>query len=286
MEQLPVYGSLEALSPRVAAIHDISGFGKCSLTVVLPILSAAGLEACALPTAILSTHTGGFTDFTYRDLTDDIMPVYRHWQDLGIRFDAAYSGYLGSHAQLGIVSDMYDCMREDGTKIIVDPVMADNGSLYALFDESFPLGMRALCEKADIIVPNITEATLMLGEPYREGPYTRDYIEGLLRKLAQLPSELAVLTGVHFDEEKLGAACIDVKTGKIEYAMAKRVAGSYHGTGDIFASVLSAGLLLGKNPQAAMQRAADFTADAARRTLDAGRNVKYGVYFEAGLRDL
>ena len=286
MENLPVYGSLEALSPRVAAIHDISGFGKCSLTVVLPILSAAGLEACALPTAILSTHTGGFTDFTYRDLTDDIMPVYKHWQELGIHFDAAYSGYLGSHAQLGIVSDIYKCMREDGTKIIVDPVMADNGALYALFDESFPLGMRTLCETADIIVPNITEATLMIGEPYREGPYTRDYIEGLLKRLAELPRELVVLTGVHFDENELGAACIDVKTGKIEYAMTQRVAGAYHGTGDIFASVLTAGLMLGKSARAAMQQAADFTAAAVRRTLDAGRNVKYGVYFEAGLKDL
>ena len=286
MEQQPVYGSLEALSPRVAAIHDISGFGRCSLTVVLPILSAAGLEACAIPTAILSTHTGGFSNFTYHDLTDDIMPVYRHWQELGIRFDAAYSGYLGSHAQLGIVSDIYKCMRADGTKIIVDPVMADNGALYALFDESFPLGMRALCESADVIVPNITEAVLMLGEPYREGPYTREYIEGLLKRLAELPSELVVLTGVHFDENELGAACIDVKTGKIEYAMANRIAGAYHGTGDIFASVLTAGLLLGKAPHDAMQKAADFTADAVRRTLEAGRGVKYGVWFEAGLRDL
>lgn len=282
----PVYGSLEALTPRVAAIHDISGFGKCSLTVVLPILSAAGLEACAVPTAILSTHTGGFEGFTYRDLTDDIMPLYDHWKSLGIHFDAAYSGYLGSHAQLGIVSDIYKSMHADGTKIIVDPVMADNGKLYTLFDESFPLGMRSLCEMADVIIPNITEAALMLGEPYREGPYTREYIEGLLVKLAELPSELAVLTGVHFNDNELGAACIDVKTGKIEYAMSGRVPGAYHGTGDIFASMLTAGLLLGKSPRDAMQRAADFTADAAKRTLDAGRGVKYGVYFEAGLKDL
>ena len=286
MEQQSVYGSLETLTPRVAAIHDISGFGKCSLTVVLPILSAAGLEACAIPTAILSTHTGGFTDFTYRDLTDDIMPVYRHWQELGIHFDAAYSGYLGSHAQLGIVSEIYKCMRADGTKIIVDPVMADHGSLYALFDETFPAGMRALCQQADVIVPNLTEAALMLGEPYREGPYAREYIEDMLRKLAELPGELAVLTGVCFDETELGAACIDVKTGKIEYAMAQRVPGSYHGTGDIFASVLTAELLLGKTPQASMQKAADFTAAAAKRTLDAGKGVKYGVWFEAGLKDL
>ena len=286
MEQQPVYGSLDTLCPRVAAIHDISGFGKCSLTVVLPILSAAGLEACALPTAILSTHTGGFSDFTYRDLTDDIMPVYKHWQELGIHFDAAYSGYLGSHAQLGIVSDIYKCMRADGTKIIVDPVMADHGELYALFDEAFPQGMRALCEQADVIVPNITEAALMLGEPYRDGPYTHEYIEELLKKLAKLPRELVVLTGVCFDEHELGSACIDVKTGKIEYAMAQRVEGSFHGTGDIFASVLTAGLMLGKSPQAAMQKAADFTADAARRTIAAGKGVKYGVYFEAGLRDL
>lgn len=279
-------GSLRALSPRVAAIHDISGFGKCSLTVVLPILSAAGVETCVIPTAILSTHTGGFEGYTWRDLTDDIMPVYSHWNNLGIKFDAGYSGYLGSKEQLGIVSDIFKSMKKDGSLIIVDPVMADYGRLYASFEESFPEGMRGLCTGADVIIPNITEAVLMLGEPYVEGPYTPDYIEGLLKRLAALPSRLAVLTGVHFDDRQLGAACIDVETGKIEYAMAERVPGAYHGTGDIFGSVLTAGLVLGKTPRDTMQRAADFTADAARRTLALGSDVRYGVLFEPGLRDL
>ncbi|MDR3209479.1 MAG: bifunctional hydroxymethylpyrimidine kinase/phosphomethylpyrimidine kinase, partial [Oscillospiraceae bacterium] len=160
---------------RVAAIHDISCFGKCSLTVALPILSAAGIECAVLPTAVLSTHTGGFSGYTYRDLTDDLLPIWRHWQTLGLRFDAAYSGYLGSEAQLEIVAEIFDRLRAQDSLIIADPVMADDGRLYASFAPTFPDGMRALCTRADIILPNMTEAALLLGEPYREGPYTREY---------------------------------------------------------------------------------------------------------------
>lgn len=272
--------------PRVAAIHDISGFGKCSLTVALPILSAAGIETSVIPTAILSTHTGGFEGYTYRDLTEDVLPIFRHWESLGLEFDAGYSGFLGSAEQLAIVSEIFAAMKARGALIVVDPVMADHGALYPTFDTEFPMGMRGLCERADVIVPNITEAALMLGEEYREGPYTTEYIERLMLKLAELPEKLAVLTGVTFDEDKLGAAVIDVKTKKIEYAMSRRVPGSYHGTGDVFASALVAGLVRGQTPQAALQRAADFTADAAERTLNAGTDIRFGVNFEEGLKDL
>ncbi|MDR0904917.1 MAG: pyridoxamine kinase [Oscillospiraceae bacterium] len=273
---------------NIVAIHDISCFGKCSLTVALPILSAAGIETAVIPTAVLSTHTGGFSGYTYRDLTEDIMPIFRHWQSLGLKFDAAYSGFLGSPEQLGIVEEIFRELAAQGSLIVVDPVMADDGKLYSTFDENFPAGMRRLCERADIIVPNLTEAALILGEPYREGPYTREYIEEILTKLAAIPKKLAVLTGVYFegDEGRLGAACIDVKTRKTEYALAERVPGSYHGTGDVFASALAAGLLLGREPQAAMQRAADFTAAAAKRTLDNGTDRRYGVAFEEGLGTL
>ncbi|MDR0838333.1 MAG: pyridoxamine kinase [Oscillospiraceae bacterium] len=271
--------------PRVAAIHDISCFGKCSLTVALPILSAAGIETAVIPTAVLSTHTGGFTGYTYRDLTEDVLPIFRHWRDIGLKFDAGYSGFLGSPEQLEIVSEIFAEMKKQGALIVVDPVMADNGKLYPTFDAGFPAGMRKLCEGADVIVPNLTEAALMLGEEYRDGPYTRGYIEEMMYRLAELPAKLAVLTGVFFDEEQLGAAVIDARTKKIDYAFSKRVQGSYHGTGDVFASALVAGLVLGKAPQAALQRAADFTADAARRTLEAGTDIRFGVNFEEGLRD-
>ena len=267
---------------NIVAIHDISCFGKCSLTVALPILSAAGIETAVIPTAVLSTHTGGFSDYTYRDLTDDILPIYRHWQSLGLTFDAAYSGYLGSEAQLAIIEEIFADMTSKGALIIVDPVMADDGVLYASFPQSFPAGMRRLCEKADIIVPNLTEAALLLGEEYVAGPYTREYVEDVLRKLAAIPKKLAVLTGVYFegDEQRLGTASIDVATGAIEYALAPRVPGSYHGTGDVFASALSAELLLGKTPLDAMQTAAEFTAAAAQRTFDANTDRRYGVAFE------
>ena len=169
---------------RVAAIHDLSGFGKCSLTVALPILSAAGIETSALPTAILSTHTGG------------MRPFMKHWKELDIRFDAVYSGFLGSFEQLDIVKEFFSLFKREDNLILVDPVMGDNGELYKIFTPKFAKGMRSLCEKADIIVPNLTEAALLLGEPYQAGPYTKAYIDGILHKLSQLGPKQVVLTGV------------------------------------------------------------------------------------------
>lgn len=148
---------------RVLAIHDVSCVGKCSLTVALPIISATGVECSALPTAVLSTHTGGFTGYTYRDLTVDIMPIMNHWKSLNVRFDGIYTGFLGSFEQIDLVSDIFDQLGEHAL-ICVDPVMADNGQLYKVFPPTFPAGMRKLCAKADVILPNITEATLLLGE--------------------------------------------------------------------------------------------------------------------------
>lgn len=162
---------------RVAAIHDLSGFGKCSLTVALPILSAAGIEACAMPTAILSTHTGGISGYTYHDLTSDMRAFMQHWKSLDIQFDATYSGFLGSFEQLDLVKEFFELFRSKNNLILVDPVMADNGELYRIFQPEFAVGMRSLCKKADIIVPNLTEAALLLEESYHPGPYTQAYIE-------------------------------------------------------------------------------------------------------------
>jgi pyridoxine kinase len=268
---------------RVAAIHDISCFGKCSLTVALPIISAAGIETAVIPTAVLSTHTGGFTGYTYRDLTDDITPIFDHWNTLGLTFDAGYSGYLGSFDQLKMVSDIFDSMRAKGAKIFVDPVMADNGQLYASFDASFPSGMRTLCERADVIMPNITEAALLLGEDYVEGPYTRGYIEGLLKRLAEINGRTVVLTGVYFDDKELGAMSYDARTGKTDIALAQKIPGSYHGTGDVFGSALVATAVLGKEMKDALKTAVDFTVAAIARTSAAGTDMRYGVNFEQEL---
>ena len=271
---------------RILAVHDISCVGKCSLTVALPIISAAGIETSVLPTAVLSTHTGGFTGYTYRDLTEDIRPIEDHWETLGLSFDAIYTGFLGSFEQVEIVSELFDRFKTKDNLILVDPVMADNGELYSVFTPDFPLEMRKLCAKADVIIPNMTEAHLMLKKPYKDGPYTKEYIESLLRELAQIGAPKIVLTGVYFDDKTLGAACFDKEAGKISYAMTPKIEGSYHGTGDVFGSALLSALLNGKDISAASQVAADFTAGSIQRTKDAKTDIRYGVNFEAGIPSL
>lgn len=271
---------------RVAAIHDLSGFGKCSLTVALPILSAAGLETSALPTAVLSTHTGGISGYTYRDLTEDMLPFMRHWKDLDIRFDAIYSGFLGSFEQLEIVKDFFSLFKRNDNLILVDPVMADNGELYKIFTPAFARGMRSLCEKADIIVPNLTEAALLLDEPYHAGPYTKAYIESVLRQLSQLGPSQIVLTGVYFDENELGAATYDARRDRTEYILSDRIPGYYHGTGDVFASALLSGLLNNFNLERSAEIAVRFTTESILRTFKAQTDYRFGVNFEQSIPDL
>ena len=265
---------------RVAAIHDISGFGKCSLTVALPIISAAGIEVSVLPTAVLSTHTGGFTGFTYRDLTEDMQPIANHWKSLNINFDSIYTGFLGSFEQLDLVTDFFKSFKTADNLILVDPVMADNGELYKIFSPEFAKGMSKLCEKADIIVPNLTEAALLIGEPYNPGPYSQSYIEDLLKKLSSLGPEKIVLTGVFFNKEELGAATYDSVSGEISYNFEKRVEGYFHGTGDVFASALLSAILNDFPLNEAATIAARFTVSSIRKTAAAGTDIRFGVNFE------
>lgn len=270
---------------RVAAIHDLSGFGKCSLTVALPILSAAGIETSALPTAILSTHTGGISGYTYRDLTADMRPVMEHWKSLGIHFDAIYTGYLGSFEQLDIVKEFFDSFKRADTLILVDPVMGDNGSLYTSFTPTFATGMRRLCRKADIIVPNLTEAALLLDEPFHPGPYTPAYIESTLRKLADLGPGKIVLTGVSFRDDELGAATYDKANDTIDYVFTQKIPGYYHGTGDVFASALLSALMNEFSLLDSAAIAVNFTADSIRRTYKAKTDHRFGVNFEQSFPD-
>ncbi len=265
---------------RVAAIHDISGFGKCSLTVALPILSAAGIETSVIPTAVLSTHTGGIEGFTYRDLTNDMLKFANHWHSLNLKFDSIYTGFLGSYEQIDIVSSIFDLLKSSNTLIMVDPCMADNGELYKIYSDKMVEGMSKLCAKANIIVPNITEACFMLGKEYKQGPYTKDYIKSLLTELTSLGCEKIVLTGVWFDNDKLGAACYDKVTKTVEYAFNNRIDGSYHGTGDVFASALLAGLLNNFTLIESTQIAVDFTYSAILKTAKAHTDTRFGVNFE------
>lgn len=271
---------------RVAAIHDISGFGKCSLTVALPILSAAGMETTVLPTAVLSTHTGGIEGFTYRDLTEDIAPITKHWKSLNIHFDAIYTGFLGSFEQLDLVTEFFETFKTPDNLILVDPVMADNGEMYKIFSPEFAVGMRKLCEKADIIVPNLTEAALLLGEEYNAGPYTPEYIEGMLKKLSALGPKQVVLTGVFFNENELGAATYDAASGEVAYAFEKRVPGYFHGTGDVFGSALLSGILNGFTLNEAALIAVRFTTSSIRKTAEAGTDIRFGVNFEHTIPEL
>lgn len=271
---------------RVAAIHDISGFGKCSLTVALPIISAAGIEVAVIPTAVLSTHTGGFEGYTYRDLTDDMRPMAKHWETLGIEFDAIYSGFLGSFEQIAIVKHFIDTFRKKGSVVLVDPAMADNGTMYPVFDMKFAKEMAGLCAKADIIVPNMTEAAFLLGDEYVEKPYTHEYIDDLLCRLSNMGPSKVVLTGVMFDEGRLGAASFDKDNGELSYAFSDTISGNFHGTGDIFASAMLAAILSDKTLAEAAQIAVNFTCGSIQRTKDAGTDVRFGVNFEMGIADL
>ena len=268
---------------RVLAIHDISGVGKCSLTVALPILSAAGCECAVMPTAVLSTHTGGFEGFTFRDLTDDMLPMARHWQAEGITFDALYSGYLGSLGQIGIVREVFDMFRGQAKLIMVDPVFADHGRLYSRFTEAHVRGMAELCRHADIITPNRTEAAFMLGREYKDGIQTEEEVRELLLALASLKVSKIVLTGVQLSEEDYGAACYDCYTHNIDYAMSRHISGIYHGTGDVFGSFLLGALMKGKPLSDAMTVAVNCTHSAIRLTADAGLKPRMGVSFEAVL---
>lgn len=263
---------------RVLAIHDISCIGKCSLTVVLPIISASGTECSILPTSVLSTHTGGFEGFTFRDLTDEITPITDHWKSLGISVDAIYSGYLGSFHQIDLMKKLFDDFRTEDNLICVDPVMGDNGSLYSLFDESFAKGMAELCGKADLIMPNITEASFMTGVPYKESGYNEAYIESVIEALHALGAKKVVLTGVSFEENKLGAAASE--NGKITYVMSDRIEGYYHGTGDVFGSALVGALTNDKPLEKAMEIAVKYTVACIKRTKEAATEARYGVCFE------
>lgn len=268
---------------RVLAVHDISCVGRCSLTVALPIISSVGLECSVLPTAVLSTHTGGFTGFTYRDLTDDIVPIKEHWRALGMRFGAIYTGFLGSFEQIDLVKGLIADFPE--ATVYVDPVMADKGKLYSVFGPDFPAGMRTLCEKADVIKPNITELSMMLGVEYREGPYTREYVSDMLERARAFGARKIVLTGISFRQGEIGSVYMDYGTGETGEVMRPEIPGYYHGTGDVFGSALVGACESGLSLGDAVECAVDLTVGSITRTHGSGEDVRYGVDFEPGLAD-
>lgn len=266
---------------RILTVQDISCLGQCSMTVALPILSACGHETCVLPTAVLSTHTGGFGAVHYRDLTEDISPILAHWQRSDIRFDAIYAGYLGSIKQIESVRNLFDTMLEEGGARVLDPAMADHGKLYKGFDQQYVDAMKGLCAHADVLIPNVTEACFLTETQYeqRNDP---EFAGMLLEKLATL-CPCVVLTGVSNAPDKTGVAVHN--DGEIQFYYHERLPQSYHGTGDIFASAFVGAWQRGNSLEAAVKTAADFTALCIRKTWENPAHP-YGVKFEEALPEL
>lgn len=266
---------------RIVTIQDISCVGKCSLTVALPIISAMGVEAAIIPTAVLSTHTM-FSGFTCKDLTDEITPITRHWKDEKFGFDAIYTGYLGSFEQIDLMAKLFDDFKTDSNVVLVDPVMADNGKLYPAFDEAFAAKMATLCGKADIIVPNITEASFMTGMEYKE-EYDEAYVKEMLSKLSELGAKICVLTGVSFKEGTTGVMGYDKENDEYFYYAHEKLGKSYHGTGDVFASTCVGAMMNGLDWKESLKIAADYTTECIRQTMADPNGCWYGVHFEQAI---
>lgn len=267
---------------RILTIQDISCVGQCSLTVALPILSACGHETAILPSAVLSTHTGGFKGFTFRDLSDDIPGIQKHWIDNKIDFDAVYTGYLGSTKQIDMVKNiMHTLLRPKGRKI-VDPAMADNGKLYVGFDRQYVDAMKTLCAEADVVLPNITEASMLTDSEYKES-YDEAYINMLAEKLIKLGSKAVVLTGVSFKQDKTGVMVYE--NGKKNYYEHKKISKGSHGTGDVYASAFVGALYKNKSMFESAKIAADYTVKCIENTYK-DESHWYGAKFETAIPEL
>ena len=266
---------------RILTVQDISCVGRCSLTVALPIISAAGVEAGVLPTAVLSTHTA-FPKFTFCDLTDEIEGISKTFSELDIGFDAIYTGYLGSFRQLSLVSDPIDRHKNDSCSVIIDPAMADHGQLYKGFTPEFAKAMATLCSKADLVIPNLTEACFMLDIPYTED-YDEEYIRDILKRLTKLGAKRVALTGISFDPKKLGSYSYDSATDTYFSYFNDKLPVEYHGTGDIFASATLGALMREHTLESALMVAVDYTLECIRLTMADENRRTYGVNFEEAL---
>ena len=267
------------MDKRLLTIQDISCVGQCSLTVALPVISACGIETAILPSSVLSNHTGGFSGWTFHDLTDDMPKILERWLTEKISFDAFYTGYV-SKTQIPYILEIMEKSARSGALRIVDPVMADNGKLYAGFDKDFPLEMKKLINGADVIMPNLTEAAFLLGQPYVAEGYDKAFIEKMARELAALGAKNVIITGVSFEHSKLGVAVYNGKT--VDYYFNEKQAVNAHGTGDLFASVVSGALLRGKTLIEAASLAADVVVEAIKQT-SGDKEHWYGVKFEKAL---
>ena len=271
---------------RAAAVHDISGFGRCSLTVALPVLSAMGVQACALPTAYLSAHTA-FPKFTFLDMTDDMIKTAGHWKEMDIRFDALYSGFLGSERQIDVVADFFGAFKkDDSTLIVVDPVMGDDGKAYKTYTPGMCARMRELVEMADLVTPNVTEASILLGIPYESAPKKPEEFKDWLDGLSGGGKRSVVITGIKPVECRIGQVYFDRATGDYGFIDRDFVGRMFHGTGDLYSSVVVGSLMHGKPLADSVELAARFVHDCCELSFADGTSAAEGVRFESLLYKL
>ena len=270
---------------KVVTVQDISCVGKCSCTAALPILSACGIETVVLPTALLSAHTDGFGENTFLDLTSEMKRIAEHWKSIKLSFECIYSGYLGSNEQTEFLLSFIDEFKKEGTLTVIDPVMGDGGRLYKYFDNDFISNMRTLCQKADIITPNLTEACMLASIPFCEN-YSEGYIEDIFSALSSLGAKNTVITGVKFDSDTIGYAYTDENgtIGMLKEKLHQNV--RFAGTGDVFASALTGMVMKGTNFSESVRLAADFTEKCIDCTDDKTKSFYYGLNFEACLDTL
>ncbi len=264
---------------RIVTIQDISCIGKCSLTVALPIISAMGIETAIIPTAILSTHTQ-FKNFTFRDLSKDIPLIQNHWKEENFKFDSIYTGYLGSIDQIDILKEFFKTFKTDSNFIFIDPVMGDNGKLYVGFNQEFANEMAKLCKMADIIVPNLTEASAMLNRKYKE-KYKEEEIKQILIDLSNLGPQKVILTGISFKENELGVMSYDKNNNKFFSYFREKIPVKYHGTGDIFSSTLVGAIVNGRSIEESLKIAVDYVWETINDTYRSNKEDAYGVNFES-----
>ena len=263
---------------KVAAIHDLSCFGRCSLAVILPVLSVMGVQACPLPGTVLSTHTGGFGPVARTDLTGQVEGTLEHWQRLGLTFDGIYTGYMASVEQIQQAIQAVECLAAPQAQVVVDPVLGDHGKLYSSMTQEMAQAMAQLCTHAHVITPNLTEAAILQG-------LAPDALLGakgadVALELSQQGERSVVVTGVTPEEGYTGAAWFDRTTGQAGTTVAVRAPGDYPGTGDLFSAVLIGGLVMGESLERAVGRAAHFISRCASYTAAMGSDVREGVLFE------
>lgn len=269
---------------KILTIQDISCFGQCSITVALPIVSAFGIETAILPSAVLSTHTAGFTDFTVRDLTEDLPEIRKHWEKEEIDFDAIYTGFIASPEQLDYIKDIIDSRLKPKGLVFVDPAMADNGEFYNGFDQAFADKMGELCKLGDFILPNTTEACYILHRPWKE-EFTKEEMLEMANELADFTQRYVILKGDTHRENELGMIVLDKKESTCEFVYNDRIDYASHGTGDVFASAFVGSTMIGKSPTEAAKVAGEFTKRAIEKTIG-DENHRYGVKFEQVIPEL